>query len=169
MARSVRIRYLSGKPTNWQRNIAEMLKTIAVDVQSLLWDNHRVASGGAVNSFEIQVKDNVFSFLAVDYIEYALFGRGPGKPPPAHKIASWVLIKGIEPPGRMTFEQYVYAIVTNIGKFGTLPTGIEPSDLQAIYDHVYNKFQPILVKSLTRFVVGSLDSIFLKNGWKIVT
>ncbi len=62
--------------------------------------------------------DNKIVLLSPAHIQFAKYGRGPGKQPPHEAILEWVKREGIKFDGS-TYEGTAWAIAKSIGKKGT--------------------------------------------------
>lgn len=59
------------------------------------------------------------TFYGIDYTEYLVKGRTPGKFPPRDKIRQWIDDKGITPKDNITKDQLAFLIARKISKEGT--------------------------------------------------
>ena len=124
-ARAPRIFRPVGRPSMEQITMEATLFSCAVDYQSWQQINNRIATGKSINSWVVRIKKTtnnlilVGSLGAVAYIDFVLFGRGPGTPPPVQDIFTWLRIKNITSASKSD-RQLAFAIAKSIGNNGTL-------------------------------------------------
>jgi len=162
MARVPRRRFLSGKPTNLMRFVSQVFLDIAIDIQSWMFDNDRDATSTAINSMEIDVYKTYIQLSAVDYMPFALQGRGPGGFPPPQTIIDWIIAKPIQVTD-ISIESLAFLIGRKIAREGTDPPHLQQDDLDIIYNQSYKKFEDRISKALERETLQKLDKIFAKN------
>ena len=134
---TVKTRYGSGRPTDYQRAVAGFLNDIAAEMVEFLVVNKRVATGAAVNSFEVDVtetrKDQMKAELsAVNYINFALNGRGAGAMPPVDAIARWIEVKGI--------DLNPWAVAKTIAALGTNDPHFGESEVETAIELAWQKW-----------------------------
>lgn len=173
MARKTRIKYGSGRPSTIQRNVAGFLSDIAFDLKQWIEQNKRVASGTALNSFEVDVSrmrggKGPGELTAVEYIAFVLQGRGPstktsdvtGGPllPPVERIAEWIREKGL--------DLNPWAVAKTIAALGTEGPHLSDDDIELIYEINLEKWGDRLAKDLADEVLDGMVKNFTKSGYE---
>lgn len=95
-------------------------ETVAIDLGEELQESTPVAFGEAQQGWDVDSSGSGLNWSvtvsnAVEYIYYAIAGRGPGTPPPAgpgSNLERWTRLKGLA-------RGAAYGIARNIGRFGT--------------------------------------------------
>lgn len=104
--------------------------------------------------------------LTPSHIQYARYGRGPGKRPPLDDILQWVKEQGIK------FEKLsevgtAFAIQNSIGKHGTknwVPNA--PSFLEEAIDKHMDEYQILLGQKLIVIINDEVNSIYKQMNYK---
>jgi len=117
----------SGRPTPAEKFLLTIMQFSVTDFQEWQHKNNKIATGKSINGWIITIKSKRFNTVfqgkitnREKYINYALFGRAPGKRPPIAEIFDWVKRKGLSARG-MTKRQLASRIATKIGAKGTNP------------------------------------------------
>ena len=111
--------------------------------------------------------DGKITLLTPSHIQFAKYGRGPGKPPPFDTIFDWVKKEGIIFDGTDA-EGTAWAITKSIGKKGTLnwqPNAPNAMD-EAITTHIdsYNeKLANMLAVQINDNLQETYRKLFPKN------
>lgn len=92
----------TGRPSFPQMILTDALFNVAEDLNAWLRSHDRVATGTSQN-WDIYIKrfgnltpkDIAAELRGVRYIQFALFGREPGGPPPPALILAWMKARGI--------------------------------------------------------------------------
>lgn len=173
----------TGRPSNNQRLVEAALIGIADDFASWLTENRRVASGDSKN-FNIKLTKRGANqntslpniqgeLLGVDYLEYALFGRGQGRNPPWQKILRWMRQRGIR--GRTLRGNFrndteaAKAIAVAIGRAGTRALRMSPVVQDTIIGRntreAVREFTPLMAQDSARELAEGfvMDVSDLKN------
>lgn len=98
----------------------ECAETVAIDLGAELQEETPVAFGNAQQGWDVDSTGSGFNWAvtvsnAVEYIYYAIAGRGPGTPPPAgpgSALDRWARLKGLA-------RGAAFGIARKIGRFGT--------------------------------------------------
>ena len=92
------------------------------------------------------------------HIQFAIYGRGPGKKPPLDNILKWVITEGII-FGDSTAEGTAFAIQASIGKNGTknwvpnAPNALQEAvndNLQKYYDEVGDRSLQVINEEMDK-------------------
>ena len=148
----VRIKKPIGRPSFVQLIITDALAAVGEGFIDWQKAHRRVASGRSQNWVvliervgNLTPKDISGSLIGVPYINFALFGRKPGRKPPWTEIFKWLKIRGIRAGNifgqftRRTDKQLAHAIATDIGKYGTKALAMSETFSNALYTDSINK------------------------------
>lgn len=172
MAQLPKRKFRSGKPTNEMRALSDMFLSIAVVIQSWLFDNDRVASGKTINSIRIDVFKKQIVMTADQSIKFALEGRGPGGFPwdrdkNVNPLEEWIRQKPIQIPPGFTVESLAFVMGRSIALSGTDKPHLTPEDLAGFIQNGLRKHQKQVadkyVSSVVDGVVEKFEQVFLKN------
>ena len=106
---------------------------------------------------EIKVNNYLsVSLFTPEHIQFAKYGRGPGKPPPINAILKWVQKKGIIKGGQNA-KGAAFAIARSIGKNGTI--GYTPNAPNAM-EEALNKH---IKKYVERVNIEHVDDVEEKS------
>lgn len=111
---------------------------------------------------EVQVEGTKVVLLTPSHIQYAKYGRGPGKNPPFEDIYNWVKSEGIKFDDT-TLEGTAYAIQNSIGKRGTKnwePNA--PSFLEQSINKHLQEYQVLLGQKLIVSINDEVNKIYKK-------
>jgi len=114
-----------GRPSMEQITMEATLFSCATDYQEWQVINNRIATGSSINSWVVRIKKTTNNLIlvgnlgAIAYIDYVLFGRGSGTPPPVQNILTWLRIKNIT-SNTKSDRQLAFAIAKSIGNNGTM-------------------------------------------------
>jgi len=129
-ARRPRIRRPVGRPSMEQKIVEATLMSSAIDYQTWLRLNNRIATGNALNSFVVLIKKKARNLIiegelkAISYMDRVLFGRGQGKAPNRAVILQWMRSKGVKSE-LYNDRDLSYLIARSIGEQGTLPPHLD--------------------------------------------
>jgi hypothetical protein len=168
MARRPKLKFRAGKPTNSMRAFAGLVMCIAIKLQEFLVLNDREATRVAVNTMVIDIFKDSIALSVAGHFVFALQGREGGKPPPVSDIKQWIIDKGLSTGNDKQDESFAWGVATNIGKFGTNPPHLSDSDINNIYNDCWNKFGVRIADAGIEVIADGLDTVFTKNGFKIV-
>ena len=177
---SVQIKRPVGRPSFVQQMTEQALENIALDFIAWLEDNTRVASGESLEWSVILKRQGKKQdtgigqtiegrLLGVDYIDFAFFGRPPGKFPPISVIIQWINDRGLRPEDGRTVRQTAHAIARQIGIRGTSAIKMSQQFQRLVYkdrtEQAAEDFAPkVAEQSLEDLVQGFVDrTASLKN------
>lgn len=109
---------------------------------------------------EVIVEEDRVILLTPSHIQYAKYGRGPGKKPPFQEILDWVKTEKIK-FDNSTEEGTAWAIQNSIGKNGTknwVPNA--PSFLEESIEKHLREYQVELGSKLTILIQDEVNSIY---------
>lgn len=109
---------------------------------------------------EVIVEEDRVILLTPSHIQYAKYGRGPGKKPPFQEILDWVKTEKIK-FDNSTEEGTAWAIQNSIGKNGTknwVPNA--PSFLEESIEKHLKEYQVELGSKLTILIQDEVNSIY---------
>lgn len=115
----------------------------------------------------ISEQDNSMILLTPSHVQFAKYGRAPGKKPPLDPILDWVKSKGIK-FGSSSDEGTAFAIQRMIGEKGTKNfTPNAPNFLEEVlsknYDEYIRKTSSAIKVQTTKIVKDSLGELFPKK------
>jgi hypothetical protein len=114
---------------------------------------------------------NQVSMFTPSHIQFAKYGRGPGKMPPVEPIIDWVEAKGII-KGDQTAEGTAWAIAKSISKKGTknyvrnAPNAIEEA-IQAHFNDYSNKLSKLTTFQINEEIVKIVEQNIPDQDLKI--
>ncbi|TYP71493.1 hypothetical protein [Aquimarina intermedia] len=104
------------------------------------------ASGDWIDSLEVSAKGMRATIFGLDYTNYLVNGREPGRFPPIKKIEQWIYDKNISIEGKISISSLAFLIARKIAKEGTeyfkkggtdlVESVITPERIQRIIDRV---------------------------------
>ena len=109
---------------------------------------------------EIIVEGREVSLLTPAHIQYAIYGRGPGKKPPLDPILDWIKGESIQ-FGGMDKEGTAFAIQAAIGKNGTrhwVPNA--PNALEEAINENFDEYNKQLAQSLSVVIQDQTADIY---------
>lgn len=115
---------------------------------------------------EVIVEEDRVILLTPSHIQYARYGRGPGKKPPFQEILDWVKTEKIK-FDNSTEEGTAWAIQNSIGKNGTknwVPNA--PSFLEESIKKHLKEYQVELGNKLTILIQDEVNSIYKQIDFK---
>ena len=182
MAQRPKVRYGRGRPNDFQRATAGFLLDIALEMQNFLQLNNRVASGHAINSFEIDVESlrkggavgETFATLsAAGYIAFSLQGREgkdtrpENKYPPFDEIRNWVAIKGFQVSEKYpTLDEVAKAMQITIGELGTNNPHMTSEEVEVIIDIAWDKWGDRLADGYAEQIADVIVRALTKQGYE---
>lgn len=194
MAESIKINYGSGRPTNVQRTVAELLQEVARSAQSWLFQNDRIASGETINGFLVRVdrksKESTRYILSgAPQTPFALQGRNAGKFPwdretNSNPLRKWIDEKGIQPPPSgevykrgpkkgtekppMSKDELAFLIARKIAQDGTNQPRLTDNDIDEFFFDAYDRYGGLLADEAAIEVADITTNLFKKSGFKII-
>jgi hypothetical protein len=111
---------------------------------------------------EVKVEGTKVILLTPSHIQYAKYGRGPGKRPPFQDIYDWVKAEGIQFQDLST-EGTAWAIQTSIGKNGTknwVPNA--PNFLEESINKHFEEYQVLMSQKLIVLINDEVNNIYKK-------
>lgn len=115
---------------------------------------------------ELRVEEEKVILLTPSHIQYARYGRGPGKKPPFQEILDWVKTEKIKFENS-TEEGTAWAIQNSIGRNGTknwVPNA--PSFLEESIEKHLKEYQVELGNKLTILIQDEVNSIYKQIDFK---
>ena len=115
---------------------------------------------------EVVVEEDKVILLTPSHIQYARYGRGPGKKPPFQEILDWVKTEKIKFENS-TEEGTAWAIQNSIGRNGTknwVPNA--PSFLEDSIEKHLKEYQVELGNKLTILIQDEVNSIYKQIDFK---
>ncbi len=111
----------------------------------------------------IETNNQKVTLFTPAHIQFAVYGRGPGKQPPIDNILKWVTQQGIIFEGS-TKEGTAWAIAKSISKKGTknwVPDA--PNALQEAIDSNIEVYYDNVNKKVTKITTEGLDELYQKQ------
>ena len=112
----------------------------------------------------IKVKGDSVSLFTPNHIQYAMYGRAPGKKPPLDPILKWVKMKGIV-FDKTDAKGTAFAIQASIGKNGTKnykPNA--PNALQEALNEEIKAYSKTLGDMITIQIDGQVQEILKESS-----
>ena len=178
----IKVKRLPGRPSAFQRLLEFALVGVATDIIKWQKSNSRVATGRSQNWLitlkrfgSNKPKDILANLIGVKYINYALFGRGPGAQPGWQVILEWMQVRGIAArdvqSGRFRSDivASAKAISRQIAAIGTTSLSIGQAMLDLFYSQnlkeAIAKFVPKITEETAKRLADAFvaENVNLKN------
>jgi len=183
---AIKVKRLRGRPSGLQRLLEAALTGVATDIIKWQKAEKRNATGKSKNWLinlkrfgNNKPKDIQATLIGVNYINYAIFGRGKGAEPGWQRIFKWMRVRGIAArdvaSGRFnTRLGAAKAISRQIGRIGTQAKNLTVAMVDLFYTQnlkeAINIYTPEITEETAKQLANDfVDSTAGLNNFQVTT